>query len=82
MDPVEFKSLVDGSWEAGPHQERVERFAKQFNQNFNRKVLGSGPYVIEDPERDLVTQQKVVLTAACKLLGSGRGGNAASRLCR
>ena len=62
MDPVEFKSLVDGSWEVGPHKERVERFAQQFNQNFNRKALGSGSYLIEDPERDLVTQQKVVLT--------------------
>ncbi len=62
LDPVEVKSLVDGSWEEGPHKERVERFAEQFNQNFNRKVLGSGPYIIEDPERDLVTQQKVVLT--------------------
>ena len=62
LDPVEVESLVDGSWEEGPHKERVERFAEQFNQNFNRKVLGSGPYIIEDPERDLVTQQKVVLT--------------------
>ncbi|MCY3664033.1 MAG: peptide-binding protein [Gemmatimonadetes bacterium] len=62
MDPVEFKSLVDGSWEVGSHKERVERFAQQFNQNFNRKALGSGSYLIEDPERDLVTQQKVVLT--------------------
>ena len=62
LDPVEVKSLVDGSWEEGPHKERIERFAEQFNQNFNRKVLGSGPYIIEDPERDLVTQQKVVLT--------------------
>ena len=62
MDPVEFKSLVDGSWETGPHKDRIERFAKQFNQNFNRKALGSGSYLIEDPERDLVTQQKVVLT--------------------
>ncbi|MDE2812411.1 MAG: peptide-binding protein, partial [Gemmatimonadota bacterium] len=62
LDPVEVKSLADGSWEEGPHKDRVERFAEQFNQNFNRKVLGSGPYIIEDPERDLVTQQKVVLT--------------------
>ncbi len=62
LDPVEVKSLVDGSWAEGPHKERVERFAEQFNQNFNRKVLGSGPYIIEDPERDLVTQQKIVLT--------------------
>jgi len=62
MAPVEISSLIDGSWEEGPHAERVERFAEQFNQNFNRKVLGSGPYLIEDFERDLVTQQKVVLT--------------------
>ena len=63
MDPIEFKSLVDGSWETGPHKERVERFAKQFNQNFNRKVSWVGAVrMIEDPERDLVTQQKVVLT--------------------
>lgn len=62
MDPVELTSLVDGSWEAGPHKARVQRFAEQFNQNFNRQALGSGPYRIEDPERDLVTQQKVVLT--------------------
>lgn len=62
MDPVEFRSLVDGSWEEGPHKERVERFAEQFNQNFNRVTLGSGPYMIKDPERDVVTQQKIVLT--------------------
>lgn len=69
LDPVEVKSLVDGSWEEGPHKERIERFAEQFNQNFNRKVLGSGPYIIEDPERDLVTQQKVVLTRNAKYWG-------------
>ena len=62
MDSVEVATLIDGSWEQGPNKERVERFAEQFNQNFNRAVLGSGPYHIEDPERDVVTQQKVVLT--------------------
>lgn len=62
MDPVSVVSLVDGSWEEGPHKDRVERFAEQFNQNFNRKLLGSGPYMIEDIERDVVTGQKVVLT--------------------
>ena len=43
LDPVAISSLIDGSWETGPHRERVERFADQFNQDFNRKVLGSGP---------------------------------------
>ena len=62
MRSVPIKSLIDGSWEEGEHVDRVERFAEQFNQNFNRNVLGSGPYLIEDFERDVVTQQKVVLT--------------------
>ncbi len=62
LEPVSVASLVDGSWEDGPHAERVQRFAEQFNQGFNRTVMGSGPYMIEDPARDVVTQQKVVLT--------------------
>ncbi|MFT5086833.1 MAG: peptide/nickel transport system substrate-binding protein [Candidatus Latescibacterota bacterium] len=62
MDEVPVASLIDGSWESGPYKERIERFAEQFNQNFNRKVMGSGPYMIEDFDRDIVTQQKVVLT--------------------
>ena len=62
LDPVPLHSLVDGSWAQGEHAERVERFAEQFNQNFNRRTLGSGSYVIENPERDIATQQKVVLT--------------------
>ncbi|MEE3259124.1 MAG: ABC transporter substrate-binding protein [Candidatus Latescibacterota bacterium] len=62
MDQVSVASLVDGSWEEGPNQERVERFAEQFNQNFNRALLGSGPYMIADVERDVVTGQKVVLS--------------------
>jgi len=66
MDPVLVSSLIDGSWESGSHKERIERFAEQFNQNFNRKVLGSGPYAIKDFERDIVTQQKVVLTRNAK----------------
>jgi len=70
MDPVSVASLIDGSWESGPHKERVERFAEQFNQNFNRKVLGSGPYMIEDFERDIVTQQKVVLTRNANYWGT------------
>ncbi len=62
LDPVPITSLIDGSWETGPHKERIERFADQFNQDFNRKLMGSGPYAIEDFDRDIVTQQKVVLT--------------------
>ncbi len=62
LDPVPIASLIDGSWETGPYKERIERLADQFNQDFNRNVMGSGPYRVDDVERDVVTQQKVVLT--------------------
>ena len=62
MEKVPLSSLVDGSWEQGPYAEAVKKFGEQFNQNFNRRLLGSGPYLIADPKRDVVTQQKVVLS--------------------
>ena len=74
MDPVELANLIDGSWEEGPNKERIERFGEQFNQNFNRTALGSGPYLIEDSERDIVTQQKVVLTRDKNYWGQGVEG--------
>ena len=69
LDPVSVGSLIDGSWEEGQHADRVRKFAEQFNQNFNRRVLGSGPYFIEDVERDVVTQQKIVLTRSLNYWG-------------
>lgn len=74
MEKVPLRSLVDGSWEQGPHAAAVKKFAEQFNQNFNRKLMGSGPYLIADPERDVVTQQKVVLTRNANYWGKGKDG--------
>ena len=62
MDPVSLESLLDDSWSEGPHADRVKQFAEHFNNNYNRKIMGSGPYILADPENDIVTQQKVVLT--------------------
>jgi peptide/nickel transport system substrate-binding protein len=59
---IEVSDLVDGSWMEGPQAEGVHQFAERFNQDFSRRVLGSGPYQLLDPEADMVTQQKVVLT--------------------
>ncbi len=42
-------------------QARAQRFAKSFNESFQRNPLGSGAYVIEDPERDVVTGEQIVL---------------------
>ena len=72
MEEVTLRGLVDGSWKEGADSLRVSRFAQQFNQNFNRKVLGSGSYLIEDIERDVVTQQKVVLTRNSNYWGTGK----------
>lgn len=42
-------------------KERAERFAKEFNEDFLWRPLGSGPFVLEDPDRDVVTGERVVL---------------------
>jgi len=62
IDPVPISSLIDGSWEKGRHADRVKRFGEQFNQNFNRNMMGSGPYMVNDWDNDVVTGQKVVVT--------------------
>ena len=59
---IEVSDLVDGSWMEGPQAEGGHQFAERFNQDFSRRVLGSGPYQLLAPEADMVTQQKVVLT--------------------
>ena len=53
---------MDGSWEEGEHADRVRLFGERFNQDFNRRMLGSGPYAVEDWDNDVVTGQKVVLS--------------------
>src|SRR6185295_10533597 len=78
MEKVSLSSLVDSSWEKGPYAEAVKKFGEQFNQNFNRKLMGSGPYMIADPERDVVTQQKVVLSRNDHYWGQGKAGLPAS----
>lgn len=42
-------------------KERAERFAKAFNESFNRRPMGPGAHVIENPERDFVTGEKIEL---------------------
>jgi peptide/nickel transport system substrate-binding protein len=42
-------------------REKAERFARAFNQNFQRNPMGSGAYALVDPERDWVTGERIVL---------------------
>ena len=62
LNEISLRSLIDGSWEKNDRVQAARTFAQRFNQNFNRAIVGSGPYVVENFERDVVTQQKVVLT--------------------
>ena len=52
-----------GAWESIPpaKKERAIRFATQFNRDFHRKVLGAGAYQLTDPERDIVTGERIML---------------------
>lgn len=36
-------------------------FSRRFNREFHRKVLGAGAYVLADPERDLITGERLML---------------------
>ena len=59
----EFSVAQLNDWDAldAEQQARAERFAKHFNEDFARRPLGSGAYFIEDPKRDVVTGEQVVL---------------------
>ena len=74
MDPVSVQSLIDGTWEGGLHADRVTKFAERFNQEYNRRMLGSGPYFVEDWQNDVVTGQKVTLTRNPGYWGHGVEG--------
>ena len=71
IGPVSIESLMDGSWSKGPHVDRVKQFAEHFNTSYNRKIMGSGSFMVADPETDIVTQQKVVLTRNPNYWGIG-----------
>jgi peptide/nickel transport system substrate-binding protein len=45
-----------------PRKERARRFATQFNDGFQRRPMGAGAFEIKNPETDVVTGEKIVLT--------------------
>jgi peptide/nickel transport system substrate-binding protein len=42
-------------------RERAATFAKRFNEDFHRNPMGPGAYVLRDPDKDLVTGERIVL---------------------
>jgi peptide/nickel transport system substrate-binding protein len=63
----------------GPEQQdKLKRFAKQFNEDYNRRILGSGPFALLDPEKDIVTGERITLTRRADYWGADdpRSGDA------
>ena len=62
LGDIDFKELA-GDYDALPPEkkERADRFAKDFNEKFNRNPMGPGAVALENPGRDFVTGEKVEL---------------------
>ena len=61
LGDIDFAELDDYDALPPDKKERAERFAKEFNEKFNRNPMGPGALVLENPGRDFVTGEKVEL---------------------
>ena len=61
LDDISVADLNDYESLTGERLERADRFAKQFNENYNRNPMGHGAFVLEDAERDWITGERIVL---------------------
>ena len=61
LDGVSVTDLVGWDKLEPTKKARALEFSNRFNRDFHRKVLGAGAYVLADPERDLVTGERLVL---------------------
>jgi peptide/nickel transport system substrate-binding protein len=61
LDGISVAELNDYEKLPADKKDRADRFAKQFNENYNRNPLGTGSMVLENPGRDYVTGEKIEL---------------------
>lgn len=59
---ISVAELIDWERLSPEKKERAERFAKQFNEGFQRNPVGPGAYQLVDAARDWVTGERIVLT--------------------
>jgi peptide/nickel transport system substrate-binding protein len=61
LDSVSVAEL--SAWDKIPAEskKRAIHFAEAFNANFHRRVLGAGAFVLAEPDRDLITGERIVL---------------------
>jgi peptide/nickel transport system substrate-binding protein len=62
LGDVTIPELIDWDRLPAAKRERAERFAKQFNEDYQRNPMGAGAYNLADPKRDWVTGERIVLT--------------------
>jgi peptide/nickel transport system substrate-binding protein len=61
LNGISVAELSDYDKLAPDKKDRADRFAKQFNESYNRNPLGTGAMVLENPGRDYVTGEKIEL---------------------
>ncbi|MFQ5697541.1 MAG: peptide-binding protein [Myxococcota bacterium] len=61
LEGIRVADLDDFDSLAPEARARAERFATAFNRNFQRNPMGPGAFEIRDPERDVVTGERIVL---------------------
>jgi peptide/nickel transport system substrate-binding protein len=61
LDDLTVAELADWDRLESAKRERARRFAEAFNVDFHRRILGAGAYVLRDPERNLITGERIVL---------------------
>jgi peptide/nickel transport system substrate-binding protein len=62
LGEISIPELLDWDSLAQARREKAERFARQFNEGFQRNPVGPGAYALVDPKRDWVTGERIVLT--------------------
>ena len=61
LEEITVAELDDVDSLAPELRDRARRFGTQFNENFHRNPMGAGAFVLEDPERDVITGERIVL---------------------
>jgi peptide/nickel transport system substrate-binding protein len=61
LDSVSVADLANWDYIDAAKKQHALDFARSFNVDFDRKVMGAGAYVLADPDRDIITGERIVL---------------------
>jgi peptide/nickel transport system substrate-binding protein len=72
LDGISVSEIVGWDSLAPEEKKRAEAFAKAFNEDFQRRPMGPGAYVLANPETDWKTGERIVLTHRDDFWAPGR----------